>query len=85
MERARYTVKSAGVPLFPNVSNINIFEHRQPRFGTIQLNDIIPECECEFIGCFDECQSLAFLINIIDHWFARGHLQCSFNCISEQC
>jgi hypothetical protein len=53
MEREKYTVKSAGVPLFPNLSDINIFEYSQPRFGTIQPNDIIPECECEFTGCLD--------------------------------
>jgi hypothetical protein len=53
MERAKYTVKSAGIPLFPNFSLIDIFESSQPRFGTIQPNDIIPECECEFAGCPD--------------------------------
>jgi hypothetical protein len=54
MEREKYTVKSAGVPLFSNFSNfsnIDIFEYIHSRFGTIELNGIIPECECT--GCLD--------------------------------
>jgi hypothetical protein len=31
MEKEKYTVKSAGVPLFPTFSTINIFEDSQPR------------------------------------------------------
>jgi hypothetical protein len=47
----KYPVKSAEVPLFPDFSNLDVFEYSQPRFGTIQPNDIIPECE--FTGCLD--------------------------------
>jgi hypothetical protein len=49
--REKYTVELAGVPLFPNFSDIKIFEYSRPRFRTIQSNDIIPECE--FTGCLD--------------------------------
>jgi hypothetical protein len=51
MEREKYTVKSAEVPLFPNFSNVYIVEYSQPRFGTIQPNDITTECK--FTGCPD--------------------------------
>jgi hypothetical protein len=45
MGREKYTVELAGVPLFPTFSDINIFEYSQPRFRTIQPNDIIPGCK----------------------------------------
>jgi hypothetical protein len=51
MQREKYTVNSAGVPLFPNVSNRNIHGYRQPRFRIIQPNGII--FESEFIGWLD--------------------------------
>jgi hypothetical protein len=51
MKREKYPVKSARVPPFPNFSIINIVEESQPRLGTIQPNDILPEFE--FTGCLD--------------------------------
>jgi hypothetical protein len=51
MEREKYRVKSAGASLFPNFSNVNIFEYGQPRFEMIQSNDIIQDCE--LTGCLD--------------------------------
>jgi hypothetical protein len=53
MERKKYTVKSAEDPLFPKFSNINIFEWSQQRFGMIQPNNIISECE--FNGRLYQC------------------------------
>ena len=45
MQRAKYTVNPAEVPLFPNFSNINIHPYSQPRFRIIQPNEIILEYE----------------------------------------
>jgi hypothetical protein len=51
IERKKYTVKLSGVPLFPKLSTLTVSGNTQPMFETIQLNEIIPECE--FTGSLD--------------------------------
>jgi hypothetical protein len=83
IEREKYTVNSAGAPLFPNVSNINLHAESQSRFRIIQSNRII--LECEFLGCLDECHDSTFLANIIDHLFPRVNPEYSLQFISKPC
>jgi hypothetical protein len=51
IQREKYTVNSAELPLFPNFSNINIHPYGQSCFRIIQPNEII--LEYEFIRCLD--------------------------------